>query len=108
MKDSAPTDHQNIPKKKKGVTGKIIGGFILILFGIAGLAFGLPTYNLQNQNIEYCNSFLGSLDQLDPENATICENARGYLIISIMFGLIGFVLLIVGLILLAVGIKQKV
>jgi uncharacterized membrane protein YvbJ len=97
-----------IPKKKKGGTGKIIGGVILIIFGLIPLGIGLAVYNNQNQNLEYCNSFVGSFSQIDPENASICQAAPQYITLGIIGGLIGFILLIIGLIILAVGIKQKV
>ncbi len=94
-------------KTRPGGTGKIIGGVFLILIGLGIAGYGLWLYNHQTTNIQECNTILGQLGQIDPQNETVCKNAPENLIIGAISGIMGVILLIIGLILIAFGIKQK-
>ena len=41
--------------------GKIVGGIICLVLGILIFAASFYFYNVQTDNVEYCNSFLGGL-----------------------------------------------
>jgi hypothetical protein len=79
----------------------------LLLIGIGGAAFGLWAYNHATINMQNCNTLLGQLSQLDPQDKSVCDNTPGFLILGAVSGLIGVILLIIGLILIGFGIKQK-
>jgi Double zinc ribbon len=60
-------------------TGKIVGGAIILLIGIIIAGWGLTINNIQSNNIQNCNSFIGHLSQsLNSEQAEICSKAPMY------------------------------
>jgi hypothetical protein len=94
-------------KKRSGGTWKIIGGVILILIGIAGAGYGLLAYNVQLNDMQSCNSTASTFNQSDPNYANSCNESSGYLNTGVLSGSIGVILLIIGIILIASGMKQK-
>lgn len=64
-------------------------------------------YNIQAENVEYCNSFLGGLQgSLDPGTAQTCSNAGAFQAGSMGGMLLGGALAIIGLILVILGAIQ--
>ena len=95
-------------KFKKAVgNDKIIGGIVLILFGIGGIIFGVNIYNNQNF-VQSCNSVSGVTNQSIANTGGLpCVNQSGISILSIVPIIIGIVILIVGILLLMKGLKNK-
>lgn len=88
--------------------GKIVGGIICLVLGILIFAASFYFYNVQTDNIEYCNSFLGGLQgTLDPETAQSCSNAGAFQAGSMGGMFLGGALGIIGLILAIVGAVQQ-
>jgi hypothetical protein len=86
---------------------KIIGGIVLILFGIGGIIFGVNIYNNQNF-VQSCNSILGSINQSNANTGGLpCVNPPGISILSTIPLIIGIIILIIGIILLTKGLKNK-
>jgi hypothetical protein len=94
-------------KFKKAIgNDKIIGGIVLILFGIGGIVFGVNIYNNQNF-VQSCNSISGSINQSNSNTVLPCVNQPGLSILSIVPIIIGIVILIIGIVILAKGLKNK-
>jgi hypothetical protein len=88
--------------------GKIAGGIVCLVLGIIIFATSLYFYNVQTDNVEYCNSFLGGLQgSLDPEAAQACSNAGAFQAGALGGILLGGALAIIGLILAIVGAVQQ-
>ncbi len=85
-------------------TRKIVGGISLILLGLGGAGYGLLFYYSQIKNIQLCNSLPGAFNQL---SANACNKIPDYLITGIAFILIGTIMLIIGIVLIRSGQKQK-
>ena len=86
------------------VTGKILGGIFLILFGLVGAGYGLFVYINQAKNIQMCNSLPGAFNQLNPNT---CNRIPDFLTLGISFEAVGTLLVIIGIVLLVSGLKQK-
>lgn len=84
--------------------GKIIGGIISLVLGIIIFAASMFFHNVQTNNMEYCNSLFGGLQQgLDTQTAQQCSNA-GAIIAGALGGmLLGGALALIGLILVIVS-----
>jgi hypothetical protein len=92
---------------KKGIgNDKIIGGIILMLFGIGGIFYGLSIYSNQNAS-HTCITIIGTPGQPSLNNGLACMNKPGLLILSIVPSIFGIALLIAGSILLTKGVKNK-
>ena len=93
--------------KKAVGNDKIIGGIVLILFGIGGIIFGVNIYNNQNF-VQSCTSISGLPNQSIANTGGLpCVNQPGISILSIVPIIIGIVILIVGIVLLMKGLKNK-
>ena len=86
------------------VSSKILGGIFLILFGLVGAGYGLFVYINQTKNIRLCNSLPGAFNQLNPNT---CNKIPDFLIMGISFEAVGTLMIIIGIIILVSGIKQK-
>ena len=78
--------------------GKIITGIILFLVGIIAAGFGLFVYTIQFNDLQDCN--LISFNQLDQNYPQACYKPGSYLSEGIIFGSIGEMFIIIGIILL--------
>ena len=92
--------------KKAIGNDKIIGGIVLILFGIGGIIFGVNVYNNQNF-VHRCNSISGSTNQTNANTGLTCINQSGISILSIVPIIIGIIILIIGIVFLGKGSKIK-
>ena len=92
--------------KKAIGNDKIIGGIVLILFGIGGIIFGVNVYNNQNF-VQRCNSISGSTNQSNANTELPCINQSGISTLSIVPIIIGIIILIIGIVFLAKGLKIK-
>jgi len=92
--------------KKAIGNDKIIGGIVLILFGICGIIFGVNVYNNQNF-VHRCNSISGSTNQTNANTGLTCINQSGISILSIVPIIIGTIILIIGIVFLTKGLKIK-
>jgi len=97
----------NTPKYLKVFDGKrkIITGIILFLMGIIAAGYGLFVYTTQFNDLQDCN--LISFNQLDQSYPQACYKPGSYLSEGIISGSIGEMFIIIGIILIAFGIKQK-
>lgn len=86
------------------VLSKILGGFFLILFGLVGAGYGLFVYINQTKNIQLCNSLPGAFNQLNPNT---CNKIPDFLTMGISFEAVGTLIIIIGIIILVSGLKQK-
>ena len=87
---------EKIDSKKAIGHEKIIGGIVLILFGICGIIFGVNVYNNQNF-IHRCNSISGSTNQTNANTELTCINQSGISILSIVPIIIGIIILVIGI-----------
>ena len=85
--------------------GKIIIGIFLFLLGIVVAGNGLFIYTIQFNDLQTCN--LISFNQLDQNYPQACYKSGSYLSEGIIFGSIGEMFIIFGIILIAFGIKKK-
>ena len=92
--------------KKAIGNDKIIGGIVLILFGVGGMIFGVNVYNNQNF-VQSCNSISGSTNQSSTNTGFPCINQSGISILSIVPITIGIMILIIGIVFLIKGLKIK-
>lgn len=86
------------------VSSKILVGFFLILFGLVGAGYGLFVYIDQTKNIQLCNSLPGAFNQLNPNT---CNKIPDFLTMGISFEAVGTLIIIIGIIILVSGLKQK-
>src|SRR3954471_5198053 len=90
--------------KKAIGNDKIIGGIVLILFGVGGMIFGVNVYNNQNF-VQSCNSISGSTNQSNANTELPCINQSRISILSIVPITIGIMILIIGIVFLIKGLK---
>jgi hypothetical protein len=86
------------------VTSKILGGLFLMLFGLIGAGYGLFVYSNQTKNIQLCNSLPGAFNQL---NTNACNKIPDFLTMGISIEAIGTLMILIGIVLLVSGLKQK-
>ena len=86
------------------VISKILGGIFLISFGLVGAGYGLFVYINQTKNIQICNSLPGAFNQLNPNT---CNKIPDFLTLGISFEAVGTLMIIIGIIILVSGLKQK-
>jgi ascorbate-specific PTS system EIIC-type component UlaA len=87
---------------------KIAGGIVSLVLGIIIFTVSMYFYNIQNRNLEYCNSISGGVQQyFDSETAQMCSNAGGFQVAIIGGMLLGAVLVIIGLVFVFVGAGQQ-
>ncbi len=86
------------------VTSKILGGIFLMLFGLVGAGYGLFVYINQTKNIQLCNSLPGAFNQLNPNT---CNKIPDFLTMGISFEAAGTLMIIIGIIIIVSGLKQK-
>ena len=80
---------------KNGIgNDKIVGGIILMLFGIGGIIYGLSIYGNQNTP-QRCITIVGTPGQPALNNGLACINKPGLLILSIVPSIFGIALLII-------------
>jgi RNA polymerase subunit RPABC4/transcription elongation factor Spt4 len=86
-----------------GYYRKIIGGIILIIFGIPAIGISSWLQNEASTVLSYCNSLSGLPRFLAPED---CSNASLVSSASLVGLLIGGLMILIGIILLIVGIVR--